>query len=52
MQIEALSKTIQEGCHAIIEDVVEKKMKARGPGQPQEKAKHPRSPAVAYDIKE
>ena len=32
VQIEALRKTMQEGCHAILEAVVEKKMKARGPG--------------------
>ena len=33
-QIEALKKTIQGGCHAITEAVIEKKMKTRGPGQP------------------
>ena len=43
---------MQEGCCAIIEAVVEKKMKARGPGQPQGKAKPPKTPAVAYDINE
>ena len=32
VQIEALRKTMQEGHHAILEAVVEKKMKARGPG--------------------
>ena len=50
-QIEALRKTVQEGHHTIIEAVVEKKMKARGPGQPQGRARHPRTPAVAYDVK-
>ena len=43
---------MQEGCHAIVEVVVEKKMKARGPGQQQGKAKHSNTPAVAYDIEE
>ena len=51
-QIEALRKTVQEGCHAIIEAVVEKKTKTRRPGQPWGKAKQPRTPIVAYDIKE
>ena len=32
VEIEALRKTDQEGCHAILEAVVEKKMKARGLG--------------------
>ena len=32
--------------------VVEKKMKARGPGQPCGKANAPKTPPVAYDIKE
>ena len=40
-QIEALRKTVQEGCHTINEAVVEKKMKARGPGQPTHKGKAP-----------
>ena len=31
-QIEALMKTMWEGHHAIVEAVVEKRMKARGPG--------------------
>ena len=32
VQTEALRKAMQEGCHTILEAVVEKKMKARGPG--------------------
>ena len=51
-QIEASMKTMQEGCHAMIKAVVEKKTKARRPGQPQGKAKPSKTPAVASDIKE
>ena len=51
-QIEALRKTVQEGQCTIIEAVVEKKMKARGPRQPQGITRHPKTPAVPYDIKE
>ena len=36
---------------AIIKAVVEKKMRARGPGQLQGKERHPRTPATAYDVK-
>ena len=32
VQVKALRKTVQEGCLPILEAVVEKKMKARGPG--------------------
>ena len=52
MQTEASRKTMQEGCHAILEAVVEKNMKARGPGQPWGKTRHPKTPAVVYDIVE
>ena len=51
-QIEASRKTMQEGCHAILKAVVEKKMKARGPGQPCGKTRHPNTPAAAYDNEE
>ena len=51
-QIEYLRKTMQEGCCVIIKAVVEKKMKTRGPGWLQGKARHPRTPAAAYNIKE
>ena len=50
--MKALRKTMQEGHHVIIKAVVEKKMKARGPGQPQGWTKHPRTPAATYDIEE
>ena len=43
---------MQEDHHAILEAVVEKKMKARGQGQPQRKVRHPKTSAVAYDIEE
>ena len=43
---------MQEGHCTIIEAVIEKKMKPGGPGQPQGKVRHPRTPAVAYDIEE
>ena len=33
-QAEATLNTVQEGCHAIAEAVVEKRTKARGPGHP------------------
>ena len=36
----------------ILKAVVEKKMKARGPGWPWGKTMHPKTPAVVYDIKE
>ena len=51
-QIQALRKTVQEGQCTIIEAVVGKKMKARGPEQPWKKAKQPKMTAVAYDIEE
>ena len=51
-RIEALRKTMQVGCHTILKAVVEKKMKVRGPGHPQGKTRHPKTPAVAYDIQE
>ena len=50
--MEASMKTMQEGCHAIDEAVVEKKMKTRGPGQPWGKAKPSKTPTAAYDIKD
>ena len=50
--MEALMKTMQEGCHAIFKAVVERKMKARGPGQPQGKAKPSKTPAAAYGVKD
>ena len=50
MQIEALMKTVQEGCHTIVEAVVKKKMKARGPVWPQGKAKSSKTPAAAYNV--
>ena len=39
MQIEAFRKTLQEGCHAFLKAVVEKKTKARWPGLPYCKAR-------------
>ena len=51
-QIEASRKTVQEGCHTIIEAVIEKKMKARVPGQPWGRARHPSTPGAVYDIEE
>ena len=51
-QREAPRKTVQKGGRTITEVVVEKKVKARGPGWQQGKARHPRTPAVVYDIKE
>ena len=52
VQIEALRKTVQEGCHAILEAVVEKTMKTRRQGQPHIKTRHPKTPAAAYGIEE
>ena len=46
MHIEALRKTVQEDCRAILKAVVEKK--TRGPGQPWGKTRHP----TAYDVEE
>ena len=43
---------MQEGHHAIPDAVVEKKTKARGPGWPQGKTRHPKTPAAAYDVEE
>ena len=51
-QIEALKTSMQEGHHTITKAVVERKMKARGPGWPWGKTRHPRTPAAVYDIKE
>ena len=51
-QMEASMKTVWEGYHTIIEVVVEKKMKARGPGWPWGKTKPSKTPAVTYDVKE
>ena len=51
-QMEALRKTVQKGCHAILKVVVEKKTKARGPGQPCGKTRHPKTPAPAYNTEE
>ena len=51
-QIEALRKPMQQSHCDIIEAVVEKKMKASVQGQPHGKARHPRTPAVTYDIEE
>ena len=42
-EIEALNETMQEGHHTILKSVVEKKMKARGPGQPWWKTPHPKT---------
>ena len=52
VQIEASRKTVQEGHHTITKAVVERKMKTRGPRQPQGKVRHPQTPAADYDIKE
>ena len=44
-------KTVQEGCQAIAETVVEKRTKAREPGCPQGMIKVMRTPAAAaYDV--
>ena len=43
---------MQEGCHAILEAVVEKKMKTSVPGQPWGKTRHFKTPAAAYDVEE
>ena len=52
VQIEASKKTAQEGPCTLLKAVVEKRMKARGLGQPQGETRHPKTPAVAYDIEE
>ena len=49
-QIEALRKIVQEGHHTMLKAVVEKKRKATRLGQPWGKARHPKTPAAAYDI--
>ena len=50
VQIEASRKAVQEGHHAILKAVVEKKTKARGLGQPNGKTRHHRTPDAACDI--
>ena len=51
-QIEALRKTVQKGSCAILNAVVQKKTKARRPGCLQGKTKHPKTPAVAYNVED
>ena len=50
--MEASMKSVQDDHCAIIEAVVEKKTKARGPGHPQGKAKPSKTLATAYDVEE
>ena len=50
-QIDASRNALQESHHPILKAVVEKKTKARGSGWPWGKTRHPKTPAVAYDIK-
>ena len=50
--MEASMKTMQVGHCITVEAVVERKMKARVPGQPQGKAKPYKTPAIAYDGEE
>ena len=51
-QMKVSMKSVQDDHCAIIEAVVEKKTKARGPGQPQGRAKPSKSLATAYDVEE
>ena len=44
--------TVQEGCCAIAEAVVEKRTKARGPGCPCTMTKLTKTPITAYDIQD
>ena len=51
-QVEVTINTIQEGCQAIADAVVEKRTKARGLGHPCGMKKAIWAPATAYNIEE
>ena len=51
-QVEVTLNTVQEGCPAIADAIVEKRTKARGPGHPYRMMKVMRTPTAAYDIEE
>ena len=51
-QAEVPISTVQEGCCANLEAVVEKRTKARGPGCPHRMTKIMKTPATSYDIEE
>ena len=51
-QVEVTVNTIQEGHQAIVDAVVEKRTKARGPGFPQGMMRATQAPTTAYNIEE
>ena len=51
-QVEATVNTIQEGLRAIVDAVVEKRTKARGPGHSHLTMKATWAPTAAYSIEE
>ena len=51
-QVEVTVNTVQAGCQAIAEAVVEKRIKIRGPQHTCRMIKVMRTPTAAYDIKE
>ena len=51
-EVEMMVRTVREGHWAIADTVMEKKTKARGPGQPQGITKTNQIPSAAYNIEE
>ena len=51
-QVEVTINTVQEGCQAIVEAVVEKTAKKRRPGHPCGMMKVTRTPTATYDTEE
>ena len=51
-QVEMMISTVQKGCRAIADTIMEKRTKARGPGCPLGTTKTNQTPAAAYNIKE
>ena len=51
-QVEVTINTVQEGCWAIVDVVVEKRTKAWGPGTPHRMTKVKKTPAMANNIEE
>ena len=52
VQVVVTVNTVQEGCQAIADAVVEKRIKTRGPGCPHGMMKVTKAPTAAYNIEE
>ena len=51
-QVEVTVSTVQEGCHAFAEAVIEKRTKARSPRHTHRRTKAMKTPAAAYNVEE